>query len=93
MILEAIYSGEIYPAETVVPESDEFSNANEEISRTMNFFQEKLSHEDYELLEKLCDHHADSSLMVSQEHFKYGFTMGVLLMCEIFHSPFFPKAD
>lgn len=47
MILEAIYSGEIYPAETVVPESDEFSHANEEISRTMNFFQEKLSHEDY----------------------------------------------
>lgn len=44
MILEAIYSGEIYPAETVVPESDEFSHANEEISRTMNFFQEKLSH-------------------------------------------------
>lgn len=92
MILEAIYSGEIYPSENVVPESDEFRQANEEISNTMNFFQEKMSDEDYERLEKLCDYHADASLMVSQEHFKYGFTMGVLLMCEIFHSPFFPKA-
>ena len=92
MILEAIYSGEIYPAEPVTPENDDFRHANEEISNTMNFFQEKLSKEDYELLEKLCDHHADASLMVSQEHFKYGFTMGVLMMCEIFHNSFFPKA-
>ena len=42
------------------------------------------------LLEKLRDSHADESNMTNECQFKYGFTMGVLLMCEIFHSPFFP---
>ena len=39
------------------------------------------------------DRNADEGNMTSETQFKYGFTMGVLLMCEIFHSPFFPKAE
>lgn len=53
----------------------------------------KLSKEDYTLLEKLRDSHADESNMTNECQFKYGFTMGVLLMCEIFHSPFFPHTE
>jgi hypothetical protein len=31
--------------------------------------------------------------MTNEEQFKYGFTMGALLMCEVFCSPFFPKTE
>lgn len=39
------------------------------------------------------DRNADEGNMTNEEQFKYGFTLGVLMMCEIFHSPFFPKTE
>lgn len=93
MILEEIYNGQIYPAENVVPRSERYRKASSEISRIMTCFEEKLNKEDYALLETLCDSYADETSETGEEHFKYGFAMGVLLMCEIFHSPFFPKAE
>ena len=77
-------------SENVVPKSDKFREATGEIARIMSFFEDKLSKEDYALLEKLCDSHADEGNITNEVQFKYGFTMGVLMMCEIFHSPFFP---
>ena len=93
MILEALYNGELYPAENIVPKTDKFRQASAEVSRVMTYFEGKLNKEDYVLLEKLCDSYADECCETSEIQFKYGFTMGVLLMCEIFHSPFFPKAE
>ena len=93
MILEALFNGELYPSENVVPKSDKFRQAGAEISDTMRFFEEKLSKEDYERLERLMDRNADEGNMTNEEQFKYGFTLGVLMMCEIFHSPFCPKTE
>ena len=93
MILEALFNGELYPSENVVPKSDKFRQAGAEISDTMRFFEEKLSKEDYERLERLMDRNADEGNMTNEEQFKYGFTLGVLMMCEIFHSPSFPHTD
>ena len=93
MILEALFNGELYPSENVVTKSDKFRQAGAEISDTMRFFEEKLSKEDYERLERLMDRNADEGNMTNEEQFKYGFTLGVLMMCEIFHSPFFPKTE
>ena len=93
MILEALFNGELYPSENVVPKSDKFRQAGAEISDTMRFFEEKLSKEDYERLERLMDRNADEGNMTNEEQFKYGFTLRVLMMCEIFHSPFFPKTE
>ena len=93
MILEALFNGEIYASENVVPKSDKFREATGEIARIMSFFEDKLSKEDYALLEKLCDSHADKGNMTNEVQFKYVFTMGVLMMCEIFHSPFFTHTD
>lgn len=45
MILEALFNGELYPSENVVPKSDKFRQAGAEISDTMRFFEEKLSKE------------------------------------------------
>ena len=93
MILEALFNGEIYAGESIVPKSDKFRQAGAQISETMTYFEGKLGKEDYALLEQLCDNHADQSYMTSECQFQYGFTMGVLLMCEIFHSPFFPHTE
>lgn len=54
MILEALFNGEIYASENVVPKSDKFREATGEIARIMSFFEDKLSKEDYALLERLC---------------------------------------
>ena len=93
MILEALFNGEIYASENIVPRSDKFRQISAHISETMTYFEGKLSKEDYALLEELCDSHADEGNMTNECQFKYGFTMGVLLMCEIFHSPFFPRTE
>ena len=47
MILEAIFNGEIYPAETVVPKSEKFREAGQAIADTMRYFEQTLSKEDY----------------------------------------------
>ena len=87
MILEALFNGGIYASEDIVPKSDKFRQTATLISETMTYFEGKLSPEDYALLEKLCDSHADESNMTNE------CTMGVLLMCEIFHSPYFPHTE
>lgn len=37
MILEAIFNGEIYPAETVVPKSEKFREAGQAIADTISY--------------------------------------------------------
>ena len=91
MILEAIFNGEIYPAETVVPKSEKFREAGQAIADIMRYFEQTLSKEDYAKLDKLNDNFADCQTMQTEEHFKYGFTMGVLLMKEIYELPDFMK--
>ena len=75
MILEAIFNGEIYPAETVVPKSEKFREAGQAIADIMRYFEQTLSKEDYAKLDKLNDNFADCQTMQTEEHFKYGFTM------------------
>ncbi len=48
-----------------------------------------MSKEDYAKLDKLNDNFADCQTMQTEEHFKYGFRMGVLLMKEIYELPDF----
>lgn len=74
MILEALFNGEIYASENVVPKSDKVREATGEIARIMSFFEDKLSKEDYALLEKLCDSHADEGNMTNEVQFKYDLT-------------------
>ena len=43
MILEAIFNGQIYPAETVVPKCKKFRDAGEAVANIMVYFEQKLS--------------------------------------------------
>ena len=48
MILEAIYNGNFYPSETVVPKSEKYRNALKACEKIMDRLAEKLSKEDYD---------------------------------------------
>ena len=50
MILEAMYNGEFYPCETVVPTSPEYRKAVIACEKLMEQLSQRLSKEDYELV-------------------------------------------
>ena len=53
MILEAMYNGEFYPCETVVPTSPEYRKAVIACEKLMEQLSQRLSKEDYELVKEL----------------------------------------
>ena len=53
MILEAMYNGEFYPCETVVPTSPEYRKAVQTCAELMDQLSQRLSKEDYALVEEL----------------------------------------
>ena len=73
MILEAIYSGDFYPSETVVPKSEKYRNALKACEKIMDRLAEKLSKEDYDLVEELQDQASIAQSEENECHFKVGF--------------------
>jgi len=53
MILEAIYNGEFYPSEKVVPTSPAYIEALKTCEKLMEQLSRRLSKEDYALVEEL----------------------------------------
>ena len=82
MILEAIYSGDFYPSETVVPKSEKYRNALKACEKIMDRLSEKLSKEDYDLVKELQDQASIAQGEESEYHFKYGFSAGLLVQQE-----------
>ena len=73
MILEAMYNGEFYPCETVVPTSPEYRKAVQTCAALMEQLSQRLSKEDYALVEELRAQNAIAQCEESESHFKYGF--------------------
>ena len=80
MILEAIYNGDFYPSETVVPKTEKYRKAMKACEKLMDTLAEKLSKEDYELVETLMD---QSSIAQSEEN-ECHFTAGLLVQREVY---------
>lgn len=74
MILEAMYNGEFYPCETVVPTSPEYRKAVIACEKLMEQLSQRLSKEDYELVQELRAQTAIAQCEESESHFKYGFS-------------------
>ena len=72
MILEAMYNGEFYPCETVVPTSPEYRKAVQTCAALMEQLSHRLSKEDYALVEELRAQNAIAQCEESESHFKYG---------------------
>jgi hypothetical protein len=93
MLLDAIYSGEIYPAETVVCKSKAYQEAKKAADEAVDYFEKILSKEDYERLDALLDNLALARSEENGEHFKYGFALGMRLMQEVQEYPDFQKKE
>ena len=84
MILEAIYNGEFYPCETVVPTSPEYRKAVQTCAALMEQLSQRLSKEDYALVEELRAQNAIAQCEESESHFKYGFSAGLIVHQEAY---------
>ena len=82
MILEAMYNGEFYPCETVVPTSPEYRKAVQTCAALMEQLSQRLSKEDYALVEELRAQNAIAQCDASESHFKYGFSAGLIVQQE-----------
>ena len=91
MIMEALYNGELYAAEMVVPKSSEYSDARKAVAELMNELEKNLGKEDYAKVSKLYDTMVTAGGIEMREQFKFGLAVGVLLMKEINELPYFDR--
>ena len=77
MILEEMYNGRFYPCETVVADSSRFKQAVKASAALMDTLSERLSKEDYALVEELREQVAIAQCEENESHFKYGFAAGL----------------
>ena len=77
MILEAIYNGDFYSSETVVPKSEKYRNALRACEKIMDQLAQRLTKEDYDLVETLLDQSSIAQCEESECHFKVGFSAGL----------------
>ena len=82
MILEEMYNGRFYPCETVVADSPEYKRALKACSDLMETLSERLSKEDYKLVEELREQVSIAQCEENESHFKYGFSAGLLVQQE-----------
>ncbi len=82
-ILEELYNGRIFPAELIVPKDLDYCSVNQTISDLKETWQQKLSTEDFKLLEALLELYYESSTLEASASFGYGFKLGALLMLEV----------
>lgn len=73
MILEAMYRGEFYPSETVVPKSPEYRKANQACGKLMEELANRLSKEDYALVGELHEQQLIAQSEENKEHSSMGF--------------------
>ena len=82
MILEAMYRGDFYPSETVVPKPEKYRNALKACEKIMDQLAQRLTKEDYELVETLLDQSSIAQCEESECHFNVGFSAGLLVQQE-----------
>lgn len=84
MILEAMYGGEFYPAETIVPTSPQYIQAMKACGKLMEQLSQRLSQEDFQIVEELQSQAAIAQGEESKSHFTYGFSAGLLIQQEAY---------
>ena len=79
MILEEMYNGNFYPAETLITDTPIYNQAVSICTDLMDTLSRRLSKEDYELVEELQSQMVIAQCEQSECYFKYGFAVGQTL--------------
>ena len=83
MILEDLWSGRFYPAETVVPTDPAYREVNRGISEKMERLQAQLPREQFVQIEQLLEQLALSHSMELESQFCFGFAAGIRVQQEV----------
>ena len=84
MILEDLWSGRFYPAETVVPTDPKYREINREISENIERLKAQLTREQFTLVEQILEQIALSHSMELESQFCFGFAAGIRLQQEAY---------
>lgn len=83
MILEDLWSGRFYPAETVVPTDPKYREINREITESMEHLKAQLPREQFTLVEQILEQMTLAHSMELESQFCYGFAAGIRLQQEV----------
>lgn len=83
MILESMFRGDFAPVEQVYPEESEYREALKSIEALMQLLSQKLSPEDYQMVETILAHYGTAESIECEAHFKFGFSAGLTLQKEV----------
>lgn len=83
-IMDALFDGKIYPGEQVLTKDPKYAKNDAEMELLMSKLEKRLSKEDYDLVEEMCDLLSVSQDIQNKEFFRYGLSMGLQLMREAY---------
>lgn len=83
-ILHDLYFGRLVPWEWDHTQAPGYTTLAEKVSQIGDYFEDRLSSEEYEKLEKLQDLEAELGEIANEDFFQYGLCMGILIMTEVF---------
>ncbi|MCD7835050.1 MAG: hypothetical protein LUH00_13870 [Lachnospiraceae bacterium] len=83
-IMDALFDGRIYPGEQVLSKDSKYAKTDREMDLLMSKLEDRLSKEDYDLVEEMCDLLSVSQDIQNKEFFRYGLSMGLQLMREAY---------
>ena len=79
MLLEAMFRGEFYPSETVVPRDPAYRALQKASNDLLETLKARLKGEDFRLVEQLLEQDLNVRCMECECHFRYGFSAGLLV--------------
>ena len=82
MILEDLWSGRFYPAETVVPTTPKYREVNREITENIERLKAQLTREQFTLVEQILEQMTLVHSMELESQFCFGFSAGMRLQRE-----------
>ena len=91
MIMTDLYYGSICPMQDTVSGNQEYQELNQKIIDDLNELESKLTKEQMNLVNQLHTHVCNLNCVECETKFRYGLTMGILLMQEVNTSLLIPK--
>ncbi len=82
-VIDKLYDGKIFPAETVVPATDDYRAATHKASKLMDELQEVLTAEQNKKLEDMIDLNMEIIDMENRAIYAEGIRFGIELMIEL----------
>jgi len=74
--LQALYDGEIFPDELIIPQDPDYRPTHKKISEEKEYRKQKLTEEAYKWLEEIDNLFCQATSMSASEVFSYGFKLG-----------------